>query len=52
MTFSFNEKDPHYIGNAESADELIRKGFVKWQHTSEFVDSSFYNLCLPQLKYK
>lgn len=31
-------------------EELIKLGFVKWQHVSSFVDSSFYNLCLPQLK--
>lgn len=43
-------QDPHFVGIAESAEDLVRLGFVKWQHTSEFVDSSFYNLCLPQLK--
>lgn len=25
--------------------------YIRWQHTSDFVDSSFYNLCLPQLKF-
>ncbi|KAG4065148.1 hypothetical protein HA402_007545 [Bradysia odoriphaga] len=40
--------DPHFVGKA-SSQELISQGFVKWRHTSEFCDSSFYNLCLPQL---
>lgn len=41
-------QDPHFVGKA-SGEELITEGFVKWRHTSEFCDSSFYNLCLPQL---
>ncbi|KAJ6635849.1 putative Ufm1-specific protease 1 [Pseudolycoriella hygida] len=40
--------DPHFVGEA-SIEQLVSEGFVKWRHTSEFSDSSFYNLCLPQL---
>ncbi|XP_067632974.1 probable Ufm1-specific protease 1 [Eurosta solidaginis] len=42
--------DPHFVGKLNSAEELVERGYIRWQHTSEFVDSSFYNLCLPQLK--
>ncbi|XP_055687491.1 probable Ufm1-specific protease 1 [Lutzomyia longipalpis] len=44
--------DPHFVttsGNV-TIEEVQRKNFVKWQHTSEFLDSSFYNLCLPLVK--
>ncbi|XP_055316574.1 probable Ufm1-specific protease 1 isoform X1 [Sitodiplosis mosellana] len=43
--------DPHYVGVPKSVDDLIDQGYIRWQHTSDFVDSSFYNLCLPQLKF-
>ncbi|XP_059613964.1 probable Ufm1-specific protease 1 [Phlebotomus argentipes] len=41
--------DPHFVTTSGSAtrEEIQRRHFVKWQHTSEFLDSSFYNLCLP-----
>ncbi|XP_061392599.1 probable Ufm1-specific protease 1 [Musca vetustissima] len=42
--------DPHYSGIPSTIDELIKKGYIRWQNTKEFVDSSFYNLCLPYLK--
>ncbi|XP_055837962.1 probable Ufm1-specific protease 1 [Episyrphus balteatus] len=41
--------DPHFVGRPKSAEELIQCGYIRWQHSSEFVDSSFYNLCLPQI---
>ncbi|XP_055379888.1 probable Ufm1-specific protease 1 [Condylostylus longicornis] len=44
--------DPHFVGKPKSIQELIEKGYVRWQHTSEFIDSSFYNLCLPQISAK
>lgn len=44
-------QDPHFVGVPKSVDDLIHQGYIRWQHTSDFVDSSFYNLCLPQLKY-
>uniref|UniRef100_A0A1I8PTS7 UFSP1/2/DUB catalytic domain-containing protein n=1 Tax=Stomoxys calcitrans TaxID=35570 RepID=A0A1I8PTS7_STOCA len=42
--------DPHYSGGPVSIEDLISKGYIRWQNTKEFVDSSFYNLCLPYLK--
>lgn len=42
--------DPHFVGKASSAEKLIKDGYVKWQNCSDFVDSSFYNLCMPQIK--
>lgn len=44
--------DPHFNGRPKNAEELQNRCYVKWQHTSDFIDSSFYNLCLPQIKYK
>lgn len=44
--------DPHFNGRPTNAEELQSRSYVKWQHTSDFIDSSFYNLCLPQIKYK
>lgn len=44
--------DPHFVGKLKSPQELIETNFVRWQHSSQFVDSSFYNLCLPQIKLK
>lgn len=43
--------DPHFVGKAKSAEHLAKDRWVKWQNLNDFVDSSFYNLCLPQLKY-
>lgn len=44
--------DPHFVSKSGeiTREEIQRKKFVKWQHTSEFLDSSFYNLCLPLQK--
>lgn len=47
----FVRQDPHFVGVPKSVKELMYQGYIRWQHTSAFVDSSFYNLCLPQLKY-
>lgn len=44
--------DPHYFGAVKTKDFLLRKGWVKWQKISQFLESSFYNLCLPQIKAK
>ncbi|CAB3228995.1 unnamed protein product [Arctia plantaginis] len=44
--------DPHYVGTIKTKQFLFNKGFVKWQQLSDFLDSSFYNLCLPQIKAK
>nr|KAF7430109.1 hypothetical protein H0235_006507 [Vespula pensylvanica] len=42
--------DPHFIGKAKSIEELKSNQWVKWQSIKDFVYSSFYNLCLPQIK--
>ncbi|KAI4497254.1 hypothetical protein M0802_007738 [Mischocyttarus mexicanus] len=42
--------DPHFIGKAKSMEELKNKQWVRWQNIEDFVYSSFYNLCLPQIK--
>lgn len=44
--------DPHFVGQAKNAKHLMNDQWVKWQNLDDFVDSSFYNLCLPQLKYR
>lgn len=44
--------DPHFVGKAKSAEQLRNDCWVKWQKLDDFVDSSFYNFCLPQLKYR
>ncbi|XP_014474432.1 PREDICTED: ufm1-specific protease 1 [Dinoponera quadriceps] len=44
--------DPHFVGKAKNAGQLRNDRWVKWQNLNNFVDSSFYNLCLPQLKYR
>ncbi|CAG5048744.1 unnamed protein product [Parnassius apollo] len=41
--------DPHYVGKEQSKDFLKNKGWVKWQPLSDFLSTSFYNLCLPQV---
>ncbi|XP_053665404.1 probable Ufm1-specific protease 1 [Anopheles marshallii] len=42
--------DPHFVGRIKTKEELYTKQYVKWQKVEDFVDSSFYNLCLPMLK--
>lgn len=44
--------DPHFVGKVRNAEHLRNDCWVKWQNLNDFVDSSFYNLCLPQLKYQ
>ncbi|XP_075981242.1 UFM1 specific peptidase 1 [Anticarsia gemmatalis] len=44
--------DPHYVGKENTKEFLFNKGWVKWQKLSDFLNSSFYNLCLPQVKAK
>lgn len=45
-------QDPHFVGVPDSVDDLIERGYIRWQRASDFDDSSFYNLCLPQLSFK
>ncbi|XP_012272891.1 ufm1-specific protease 1 [Orussus abietinus] len=42
--------DPHFVGKPRSARQL-QEQFVKWQKVKDFIESSFYNLCLPQAKH-
>ncbi|XP_076171711.1 UFM1 specific peptidase 1 [Ptiloglossa arizonensis] len=41
--------DPHFVGMAKSIEYLENYHWVKWQNLNNFVDSSFYNFCLPQV---
>ncbi|XP_045196656.2 ufm1-specific protease 1-like [Mercenaria mercenaria] len=43
--------DPHHYGPAKCKTYLQKEGWVKWRLIEEFKEHSFYNLCLPQLKY-
>lgn len=43
--------DPHYRGKTTDIKQLATDGFVYWQNVKDFIDCSFYNLCLPQLSY-
>ncbi|KAM3960301.1 UFM1 specific peptidase 1 [Aphomia sociella] len=42
--------DPHYVGKEQTKEFLYNKGWVKWQPLKDFISTSFYNLCLPQVK--
>lgn len=42
--------DPHYQGTPKSANELINQGYVRWYAEEEFLEASFYNLCMPKIK--
>ncbi|KAG8226402.1 hypothetical protein J437_LFUL011940 [Ladona fulva] len=42
--------DPHFVGVAKSVDELQRNDWVKWYSSEDFMKSSFYNICQPQIK--
>lgn len=44
--------DPHFVGRAKNAEKLANDCWLKWQNLTDFVDSSFYNLCLPQIRCK
>ena len=45
--------DPHYVkSKSKSIDpkQLVELGWAKWINLNDFSCSSFYNLCLPQVK--
>ncbi|UJR28981.1 hypothetical protein I4U23_010199 [Adineta vaga] len=46
--------DPHYSGpNFTSMDQLRKSGYLRWYTVpQDFISSSFYNLCLPQLRHQ
>ncbi|OAD62941.1 Ufm1-specific protease 1, partial [Eufriesea mexicana] len=43
--------DPHFVGRARGTEQLENYHWVKWQNLNNFVGSSFYNLCMPQIKF-
>ena len=42
--------DPHYWGKRVEDAVLYERNWVSWRRLDEFMESSFYNLCLPQIK--
>lgn len=42
--------DPHFVGKAKSTEILTANCWVKWENIKDFSASSFYNICLPQIK--
>lgn len=45
-----NTQDPHFSGIVQSSEQLAAADFVCWRNIESFSKSSFYNLCLPQIK--
>lgn len=41
--------DPHFVGKAKSIEQLQSNNWIVWQNLKDFVESSFYNFCLPQV---
>ncbi len=41
--------DPHYTGS-DNLKNIQEKGWIGWKESKLFVDSAFYNFCLPQRK--
>jgi hypothetical protein len=42
--------DPHYYGSPlKDCTKLFRDNWVYWKPLEDLLDSSFYNLCLPQI---
>lgn len=50
--FLYFVKDPHYSGSLASVKDLYDSGMVSWRPLDSFLEHSFYNFCLPQLKAK
>ena len=46
--------DPHFVSSKNTEilnnEHLIEQGWAKWVQLQDFSHSSFYNLCLPQIK--
>ena len=46
--------DPHFVSSKNTEilnnEHLIEQGWAKWVQLQDFSSSSFYNLCLPQIK--
>jgi hypothetical protein len=47
--------DPHFLKRKDSQvsiDELIENSWISWQDVNQYnTNNSFYNFCMPQLKY-
>ena len=43
--------DPHFVGKAKKAEELIKKGYLYWKNVNDLNKDSFYNVCFPQTKF-
>ncbi|XP_077357246.1 ufm1-specific protease 1 [Festucalex cinctus] len=41
--------DPHYYGSLLERGEAQKQGWAVWKSLASFNQSSFYNLCLPQI---
>lgn len=44
--------DPHYVGKELSTEELAQREYVSWVSVKDFEQNSFYNFCLPQIKWQ
>ena len=42
--------DPHYWGKKVEEKTLYERNWISWKRLDEFMESSFYNLCLPQVR--
>lgn len=46
--------DPHFVSSKNievfKNEDLVEQGWAKWVQLQDFSSSSFYNLCLPQIK--
>lgn len=47
--FSLLVLDPHFVGTANTEAELRTSRWLDWKDSDHFLQSSFYNLCLPQI---
>ncbi|XP_070499518.1 probable Ufm1-specific protease 1 [Chironomus tepperi] len=41
--------DPHFSQIPKNPHEIVNKGYVKWYAENDFIENSFYNLCMPKL---
>ena len=50
--FYFLVVDPHFVKTSDGITEknIVDLGWAKWIKLEDFVSSSFYNLCIPQVK--
>lgn len=41
--------DPHFNGIPKRPQNIVDQSYVRWYAENEFIDNSFYNLCMPKL---